>query len=68
MLRPVALSSGVAGELYLDAMPGRREPWASSRAAISGQGIGRVVSLASLDEIREKSHGYTQAIESKDLP
>jgi protein-tyrosine phosphatase len=68
VLRTVSLPSEVLGKLYLHAMPGRYESWASSREAISHKDMHRVVSLASLEEIQQKSPDYAQAIESNDLP
>jgi protein-tyrosine phosphatase len=68
MLRRVQLPSGISGSLFLDAMPGRRESLVRQIEEISGQDIARIVCLASLREIAQKSPDYKQAIASNSLP
>ena len=61
-MRPVRLPPEVGGRLYLDAMPGRQEPFETARIAIVREQIGHVVCLAGSDEIREASPGYHAAL------
>ncbi len=68
MFRPVVLSSGLSGSLYLHSMPGRYEPLSTSVSEIEKNEIDIVVSLNSLDEIREKSPAYANAIDENSLP
>ena len=68
MFRPVVLSSDLSGSLYLHSMPGRYEPLSNSVFEIEGKEIDIVVSLNSLDEIREKSPAYANAIDENSLP
>lgn len=69
MLREVELPEGVTGGLLLCGMPGRhQESFDHARLEIMRNGIGRVVSLAPVDEIRMKSPDYHQAITSNRLP
>jgi len=68
MFRPVVLSSDLSGSLYLHSMPGRYEPLSNSVFEIEEKEIDIVVSLNSLDEIREKSPAYANAIDENSLP
>jgi protein-tyrosine phosphatase len=68
MFRPVVLSSDLSGSLYLHSMPGRYEPLSASVSEIEENEIDIVVSLNSLDEIREKSPAYANAIDENSLP
>jgi len=68
MFRPVVLSSDLSGSLYLHSMPGRYEPLSTSVSEIEKNEIDIVVSLNSLDEIREKSPAYANAIDENSLP
>jgi hypothetical protein len=51
------------GTLYLHMMPGRREPFQQFVAAVAERGIARVVCLSPLDEVRELSPAYFEAID-----
>lgn len=66
--RQVKLTDGVPGCLYLHGMPGRHESLADAWAEAARLGVGTVVSLAPLDEIREKSPEYAKAIETGKVP
>jgi len=68
MFRPVVLSSDLSGSLYLHSMPGRNEPLSASVSEILEKEIDIVVSLNSLDEIREKAPEYANAIDENSLP
>ncbi len=68
MLRTVSVPAGVAGRLFLHGMPGRNEPFASAKAEIVQTGVDRVVCLAPLDEVQQKSPDYACAIEQGALP
>jgi protein-tyrosine phosphatase len=68
MARLVSLPSDVPGRLYLHAMPGRYESWASTREIFSRKGVDLVVALTPLEEILLKSPDYAQAIEARKLP
>lgn len=63
MFRKVDVSAEAPGQLFLHSMPGRFEDFADARAEIVARSIDRVVCLAPLDEILEKSPGYARAIE-----
>ena len=67
-LRKVGLPEQISGRLYLHSMPGRREPLEEVWAEISSNGISTIVCLAPLDEIRQKSPRYADAIESSAVP
>lgn len=64
MFRSVSLPADVPGTLYLHSMPGRREAFSAACAAIAANRVARVVCLAPLEEIREKSPEYARAIEA----
>jgi len=68
MFRPVALPDAIPGRLYLHSMPGRYEPFAAARSEILRQGIGRVVCLTPIEEVREKSPDYAEAFAQGQLP
>lgn len=68
MFRPVVLSSDLSGSLYLHSMPGRYEPLSASVSEIEEKEIDIVVSLTSLEEIREKSPEYANTIDENSLP
>ncbi len=67
MPRSVSLPRNVAGRLFLDAMPGRYEPFEKAKADIVREGVRRVVCLTSLEEVRMYAPDYAQAIESDGL-
>lgn len=64
MFRSVSLPADVPGTLYLHSMPGQREAFDAACNAITASHVARVVCLASLEEIREKSAEYAKAIGS----
>jgi protein-tyrosine phosphatase len=68
MFRSVVLSSDLSGSLYLHSMPGRYELLSASVSEIEEKEIDIVVSLTSLEEIREKSPEYANAIDENSLP
>ncbi len=49
-------------------MPGRNESFGSIKEEIVGAGVNRVVCLAPLDEICQKSPDYKRAIDQGELP
>lgn len=63
VFRTLDVSAEAPGQLFLHSMPGRFEDLADARAEIVARSIDRVVCLAPLDEIRQKSPGYARAIE-----
>ena len=68
MLRPVRLPEGVAGRLYLVAMPGTHGPLERTWEALRGEGVHVVVCLAEPEEIRRKSAAYAAALEAQAVP
>lgn len=64
MFRVLPLPEDAAGRVYLHSMPGRYEPLQSVGDEIRALGITRVISLAPLEEIREKSPQYATLIET----
>ncbi len=67
MPRSVSLPRNVAGRLFLDAMPGRLEPFEKAKAAFVREGVGQVVCLTSLEEVGMYAPDYARAIESDGL-
>ena len=68
LFREVAHWQGFKGGLFLHSMLGRREPLANSLPEIESLSINGILSLASLDEIENKSPTYATAIKSHQLP
>ena len=68
MLRRVRLSEGVAGGLWLAAMPGRAAPLREIWDAVRREGIGVIVCLAEPGEIRGKAPRYAAALEACTVP
>ena len=68
MFRSIELPDEIDGELFLHSMLGRNEPLELALNEISRKNIVKVVSLASIDEIRQKSSDYAQAIDENSLP
>lgn len=68
MFRPLALPAGVAGALWLHAMPGRFEPWSDFLAEAARRRLDRMLCLTSLDEVAALSPPYAQAIGQGTLP
>ncbi len=67
-IRSLPLPPGVSGRLYLHSMPGRNEPFPGFVAAAKALGIDTVYSLASIEEVMEKSHEYGAAIAAGAFP
>lgn len=63
MFRVLPLPDDVRGKVYLHSMLGRRETLGEAGEAIRYLGIQRVISLAPLHEIRDKSPEYARLIE-----
>jgi hypothetical protein len=55
MLRSVSLPLEIRGALFLSSMPGEYESLEQAFQEMRGQGITRIVRLAPIEEIREKS-------------
>lgn len=68
MFRPLALPAGVAGALWLHAMPGRFEPWSDFLAEAARCRLDRILCLTSLEEVAALSPPYAQAIGQGTLP
>ena len=62
MFRILRLPPGVPGRVFLHSMPGRLESLPAIAAEIHATGIDRVISLAPLWEIQEKSPAYAGLI------
>jgi protein-tyrosine phosphatase len=62
MLRQVALPSSIPAALFLTGMPGRYENLDEVLQDVRDQAISLIVCLAPLDEIREKSPQYYNAV------
>ena len=67
LFRTVVLPRDVSGSLYLHSMPGRHEPLSTSVTEIENKEIDIVISLTSLEEIRQKSPDYANAIDDNSL-
>jgi SAM-dependent methyltransferase len=61
-VRTVALPPGARGRLVLDGMPGRGQAFGAAEAAIVSAGVGHVVCLTGLEEIRRASPEYHAAL------
>ena len=68
LLRAVALPPHVPGSLWLAAMPGRFESWASFQLEAGRAGLGQVVCLAPRAELAELSPHYHAAVVAGELP
>ena len=68
MPRLLPLADGVAGRLYLSAMPGRGDGFAAARERLIAREIGLVVCLTPDDEIRRAAPDYARAIDRGALP
>ncbi len=66
--RQVELPPGIEGMLFLHSMPGRHEDLASAWREIEALKITRIVSLAGIDEIHQKSPDYALAVEADEMP
>ena len=67
LFRTVVLPHDVTGSLYLHSMPGRYDPLSNTVSEIENKEIDIVISLTSLEEIRQKSPEYAKAIDDKSL-
>jgi protein-tyrosine phosphatase len=65
MLREVNLPAAISSQLFLGAMPGRHQSFGTAEIEILDVGVHRVVCLAPLNEIRQKSPEYAHAIEHR---
>ena len=63
--RPVALPPDVPGTLWLSAMPGRLEPWASFVAEARRAKLTQLVCLTPREELAELSPAYHAAVMQK---
>ena len=63
LFRTVMLPPDISGSLYLHSMLGRYDPLSTSVSEIEEKEIDIVVSLTSLEEIRQKSPDYANAID-----
>lgn len=61
-LRPVRLPSDIAGQLWLDAMPGRFERWTAFEAEAARARLALVVCLTPRSELAELSPDYHAAV------
>lgn len=61
-LRPVRLPDPVPGTLWLDAMPGRFDPWTAFEAEAGRAGLTQVVCLTPRTELAELSPDYHAAV------
>jgi protein-tyrosine phosphatase len=68
MFREVTIPEGVPGRLFLDGMPGRREPLERVWDQVREQGVSAIVCLAGTDEIRRTSPVYAQALAKDTAP
>jgi len=68
MLRSVKLPTQIAGHLFLHGMPGRSESLDRVWREIGEARINSIVSLAGLDEVRERSPEYAKAIVDGSVP
>jgi protein-tyrosine phosphatase len=68
MLRSVSLPLEIRGALFLSSMPGEYESLEQAFQEMRGQGITRIVRLAPIEEIREKSPEYYRALEEGRVP
>ena len=66
--RAVRLPPEVPGQLLLDAMPGRFEPWKTFEARAHDSGLGVVVCLTPRAEMAELSPHYRHAVDSGRVP
>jgi protein-tyrosine phosphatase len=67
-LRPVFLPPGVPGSLWLGAMPGRFGAWSEFEARARQASLRLVVCLTPLEEVKELSPSYRNAIAQGTLP
>jgi protein-tyrosine phosphatase len=68
MLRELSLPSGIPGRIFLSGMPGRYRALDVDLEGIQLRSVDRVISLASLEEIRSKSPSYLSALQAESMP
>jgi protein-tyrosine phosphatase len=68
LFRAVKLPQGIKGRLYLHSMPGRYENVDAVWAEIARLKVSALVRLAPMDEIREKSSRYAEALDRGAVP
>lgn len=68
MFREVELPKGIKGRLYLHSMPGRAGALDAVWAELRRLKVSALVCLAPVDEIREKSPQYAEALERGAVP
>lgn len=68
MFRPVLLPSHITGKLFLHSMPGRYEVIGQTWRALESHRVGVMVCLAELDEVRERSIEYAEALDAGLVP
>jgi atypical dual specificity phosphatase len=66
--RRLPLPAHVRGALWLDAMPGRLQPWPQFVAEAERAGLTRIVCLTEMHEISGVSPDYHRAIADRSLP
>lgn len=66
--RSVALPAPLTGQLWLQSMPGRLEPWGSFLDEARAQSLNLVVCLNPLEEVAQLSPAYHKAISEGRLP
>ena len=67
-LRRVRLPTGIPGQLWLGAMPGRFEPWSAFEQQAGRNELGMVVCLTPRTELAELSPEYHAALARGRLP
>ncbi|MFM2120281.1 MAG: hypothetical protein RL722_1749 [Pseudomonadota bacterium] len=66
--RALALPDTVTGQLWLDAMPGRLQPWPAFETEAQARGLHGIVCLTPLHEVASLSPAYHAAITAQALP
>lgn len=67
-LREVPLPAGIGGRLFLDGMPGRREPLAQLWDRLAQVRVGVILNLTSELETSSRSPDYARAIATDTVP
>lgn len=65
--RKVQLPSGIAGQLFLHSMPGRRENWEEFETELEAKQIDVIACLNAFEEIEEKSPVYASVLKEGTL-
>ncbi len=66
-MRKVSLPEHITGKLVLHSMPGTKETWSDFILQIQKERVELILSLTSLEEIKEQSSDYADAIVNKTL-